>query len=408
VKVGFALYAFEVGGMETFLMRLGRYLMDVGVEVEYLVTGWEGKWHKLAQQQGIHLREFYHYAPLSSRISEFVKCVRREQYDVLFLNHSELGQAAIPFLPLRTAVVPILHNDSEEVYALGCRNASGWNAAIGPSAKIASELVRRVPTRPTFQIPYGVPMADDHRSPEARRPDSGIRLLYVGRLEDSQKGILLLPDILAGVLANGISTRLTIIGAGPDEAALAQRFHDLKIEEHVEHVGPVDPADAIWAMRNHDILLLPSNFEGLCIALLEAMMAGCVPVASYLSGVTTDAVVDGNSGMLVSPGSVSEFVHAVSELARDRVKLASMREQAVARATRKFSIEVMGEQYLRLIGLAADGGLRLKLPRMLMTGWDAQLIPPKELIPAPVRRFGRRVIRNTRRVLPTMARQFSE
>jgi glycosyltransferase involved in cell wall biosynthesis len=408
VKVGFALYAFEVGGMETFLMRLGRHLMDKGVEVEYLVTGWEGRLHGLVQEAGLTLREFYQYAPLSSRLSEFVRCVRRERYDVLFLNHSEVGQAAIPFLPLRTTVIPIFHNDARDIYALGCRNAGGWNAAIGPSTGIIAELARRVPNRPAFRIPYGVPMAVGRGSSEVSRFDGGIRLLYVGRIEEGQKGILLLPQILAGVIGNGIAARLTVIGSGPDEALLRQRFHDLGIEQHVEHVGPVEPADSLAAMRTHDILLLPSNFEGLCISLLEAMMSGCVPIASYLSGVTDDAVVDGIGGRLVSRGSVHEFVTAVSELARDQAKLASMREQAISQATRKFSIEVMGEQYLRLIGLAADGGFRLKLPRILLTGWDAQLIPPKEVIPASIRRFGRRAIRNTRRAFPALARQSSE
>jgi glycosyltransferase involved in cell wall biosynthesis len=56
-----------------------------------------------------------------------------------------------------------------------------------------------------------------------------------------------------------------------------------------------------------DIFLLPSRFEGLSLALLEAMAAGCVPIVSS-RGSMPSVVEDGHNGFLIEPGDIVQLV----------------------------------------------------------------------------------------------------
>ena len=109
------------------------------------------------------------------------------------------------------------------------------------------------------------------------------------------------------------------------------------------------PNDVPAAMASIDIFLLPSRFEGLPIALLEAMASGCVPVASHIRGVTDFIIEDGVSGLLCPLGSSECFAEAVLRLDRDRDLLARMSVAARRRIEEHFTVGQMVERYDRAL-----------------------------------------------------------
>ncbi|HVF31211.1 MAG TPA: glycosyltransferase, partial [Pyrinomonadaceae bacterium] len=104
----------------------------------------------------------------------------------------------------------------------------------------------------------------------------------------------------------GFKFRFTSYGVGPDaekflsamRAALGDRFH---------HGGVVSGTAKVRALSEADILLMPSKFEGLPLALLEAMAAGCVPVVSDRGSVAT-AIEDGRTGFLIEPVDLMQIL----------------------------------------------------------------------------------------------------
>jgi glycogen(starch) synthase len=160
-------------------------------------------------------------------------------------------------------------------------------------------------------IPSGVaaPSAGEPADPFPRVPRP--RVLFVGRLH-RQKGITTLVDAFARLRT---TARLVVVGDGPERAALlaAIRRHGLAGRVHL--VGFVPHRDVPAAMRHADVLALPSVYEELGTALLEAMQAGLPVVASRTGGIP-DAV--GDAGVLVPAGDAAALAAGVDGLLGDR------------------------------------------------------------------------------------------
>ena len=87
----------------------------------------------------------------------------------------------------------------------------------------------------------------------------------------------------------------------------------------------------------------PSLFEGLPLAVLEAMAAGKPVVATRIGG-TSEAVQDGVTGLLVPPADPAALVHAIGAVLGSPSLARRLTAAAQARVAQSFSVEVMTEQ----------------------------------------------------------------
>lgn len=95
---------------------------------------------------------------------------------------------------------------------------------------------------------------------------------YVGRLYDFQKNVFRLIDIFTCVLNKNKNACLLLIGDGPDKSGIEKIIKERKIEEHVKILGKRDDINIL--MMAMDVFLLPSNFEGLPVVVVEAQGSG--------------------------------------------------------------------------------------------------------------------------------------
>jgi glycosyltransferase involved in cell wall biosynthesis len=101
-------------------------------------------------------------------------------------------------------------------------------------------------------------------------------------------------------------------------------------------------------MADSDVFLLPSDYEGLLLSLLEAMANGAVPVVSDLpSGIRE--TISPDTGLLVNPSEIDGYASAILRLESDRNLLSEMSAAAIQLARRQFSCEAMVERWLRMI-----------------------------------------------------------
>jgi glycosyltransferase involved in cell wall biosynthesis len=380
--------------MEAVLLRLGQYLRRQGCEVEAITTIEPGEWFDRWSEFHIKadLVPGYRPSPLnplahSLRVGARLAAGR---YDVVILNHTRHAQAVLARLPENVIVIPVLHNDVEQIYEVGCANAEAWNVAVAVSPKVAATARQRVPHRPVVHIPSGVDLPAEAAWQKRQALGKRIELAFVGRLEQAQKGVLCLPDIYQACLDRGIDATLTIVGDGPDAEALQRKLSDRGLQDRTRRLKGLTPEQVYAVLLDAHVLLLPSQYEGLPIVLLESQACGCVPIASRLPGMTDAAVLDGETGLLVDVGDVAGFADAVATLYHDPARWSQLSRAGHDRVRRKFSVEVMGGAYLGLAADARKGQYPLPRPRRHRPPVDLSLFSWRDFLPDPLRRWGRR------------------
>jgi glycosyltransferase involved in cell wall biosynthesis len=373
----------EIGGVETFLFRLARCFQSVKYDVEIVATQYEGSWFYRAQQLGIPFVCLCE-ATSFSRARHAMKVGRylhNRGFDVCFLNHTREAQASIAMLTNGTVVIPIIHNDHEYIYAVGCANRNAWNVVVAVGRKVFLETRTLVAGKPVVEIPYGVelpPICLLDGKDFFSRP---LRIMYVGRLTHSQKGILCIPEILDRCRQKGIELSLCIVGDGPDYQALLDKAASLEVLDLIEMKGVLPPEEVYTEMLRNHVLLMPSFHEGLPIVLLEAMACGCVPIVSRLPGITDFVVDDCKNGLLIEIGNINAFVRAIENIYHDRLSLKSMSMASRLLVEKRFSVEIMAKAYIHLVNLANQGHFGDIQPRSNLSSLDPSLISLSDHLP---------------------------
>ncbi|MGH8984142.1 MAG: glycosyltransferase [Acidimicrobiia bacterium] len=131
------------------------------------------------------------------------------------------------------------------------------------------------------------------------------------------------------------SVRFCAVGQGPREQEIHELRHRLGLDELVTLTGYRE--DAVGVLAGADIFVLSSRFEGLPVALMEALALGLPVVATAVGGVP-EAVDHGVEGLLVPPGRPDRLADAIAELAGDPVRRKEMSDAARARSA-DFDIE---------------------------------------------------------------------
>lgn len=146
----------------------------------------------------------------------------------------------------------------------------------------------------------------------------------VGRLVAVKNHAALL-DRMPALLKAHPALQLVLIGDGPLRGTLARQAEVLGVTAHVHLLG--NRADVAELLPALDIFVLPSHSEGLSIALLEACRAGLPIVATDVGG-NAEVIRDGQTGLLVQPGSAPGLQAALLRLLAD----AALRQQLGAAA----------------------------------------------------------------------------
>ena len=220
-------------------------------------------------------------------------------------------------------------------------------------------------------------------------------MLYSGRLAHEQKGILFLPEILAGLRTQAVNATLTIVGEGPDAVELRDRLAQA-CEPGTFGVLPAQTSTEIYRLLlSHHVLLMPSFFEGLPIISLEAQACGCVPVGSNLPGVTNVAIEDGKTGFLCPIGDVPSFVDRCTHLANSHGLWHEMSQAGHHRIEREFTTDLMVSRYLELFERASKKHGLNPGGRSRHRGLDWSVYGWRGLVPNVLRRAARTLVHHT-------------
>jgi glycosyltransferase involved in cell wall biosynthesis len=365
-RVALLLESDGPGGAEVVVLNLAVELRARGCEVVPVVpahgVGWLGQRYREAGFAPIPLHES---APPDFRfLARLARLVRAQRIGVVHSHEFSMcvyGALACALTGVRH--VTTMHGNQTMTAAWRRRAALRWAFRRADAVVAVSEATKRqldhdlALSRERIRvIRNGVPVRqgkpDGIRRELALRPDE-LLVAAVGNL-DPRKAHIDLLRALAQLEREGLAAkwRLVIAGGrgGPEQAALETyaREHGLSGRVHI-WVGRSDVADLLSAAH---VFVMPSLWEGLPLALLEALVAGTATIASEVSGIP-EAVRDGEEGLLVPPANPPALAAALRRLLEDR----SLREKLAANGARKaraeFTIGAMTDAYLRLYSGAA-------------------------------------------------------
>jgi glycosyltransferase involved in cell wall biosynthesis len=143
--------------------------------------------------------------------------------------------------------------------------------------------------------------------------DREIHLIFVGRLAPIKQvhQFIAIVDAIGRIMPN---VRAAIVGDGPLMANMKAKAGRLGLTDNIEFLGRRKDVKA--TLDCSKIFVLTSKFEGLSIAMVEAMAAGTVPVVADV-GELGDLVIDGVNGYLVEPNRIDEYAKKIITLLQD-------------------------------------------------------------------------------------------
>jgi glycosyltransferase involved in cell wall biosynthesis len=180
-----------------------------------------------------------------------------------------------------------------------------------------------------------------HRQRVASRFGSPAELLvWVGRL-DRQKDPVLLLEAMRCLADARPSVHLLVVGDGTLRSDVERRIRELGLRERVTLLGSCAPGEIAELLQAADLFVLSSAYEGMPIAVLEALAVG-VPVVATDVGEIRSVVRDGVNGFL-APRSRRDLARCASE-ALDR--RAALRGEPCERSVKPYAAQrVLGEIY---------------------------------------------------------------
>lgn len=230
---------------------------------------------------------------------------------------------------------------------------SAGSVCVSEGVRRYSRDVGRLPPGRLWTIPNGVDPGPIDVAPAADRASLGLAVgdrvaLFVGRI-DAQKGVSTLLDAWRRALGDRPDWHLLVVGEGPERAALQRD------EPRIHWLGR--RGDVFGLLKVADMFVLPSLWEGMPNAVLEAMAAGLPVVGTRVEG-TAELVVEGETGWLVAPGDAAALAAALTLAADDPAARARLGAAGRVRVESVYTMKRVTQAYDRLwstlLGLPAE------------------------------------------------------
>lgn len=163
------------------------------------------------------------------------------------------------------------------------------------------------------------------------------QILFLGEIGE-RKGCFLIPDILERIKQSCPDARLVMAGSG-QTAQVKRAFAEKGLSGSVFFPGWVGKKKKQKLLKESEIFLFPTYYEGMPMAVLEAMSYGMGIVTTNVGGIPR-LIIPGRTGYLEVPGDIEKMAEDAVHLLQDESLCAKLGEQARERVAKRYSLEV--------------------------------------------------------------------
>lgn len=183
-------------------------------------------------------------------------------------------------------------------------------------------------------LPLGIDT--DLFSPQENTNTQAMHILCISNAQSKTKGLIYLLQALKALVKIYPAMRLTIVGKIPAQSLCGIYIKKHNLLPHIRNLSGINQEQLIHLYRIHQIVVIPSVYEGFCIPALEALSMGKAIIGTYTGGIPN---IVGNCGLLVSPGSANALVDKISFLLDNPKKIQELSKLARQRAITHFQWE---------------------------------------------------------------------
>lgn len=302
--------------------------------------------------QGIPYRIVPGWSHLATIIA-LVKIIRQIKPRV-FVAHGFSEHLWGRIAAIIAAVPVIIHveHNSKERYSLfrlwlAKRLANHTRWIVGVSEGVRNELIRLgFPPDKCIFVNNGIDLNIYRALPVGDYAERKNAVIMSARFA-KQKDHGTLIKAIALLKERGVNLELTLLGGGKKsvQERCVKLSQQLGVDDCVHFLGHVSQVPELLAQ--HKIAVLITHYEGMPLALVEAMAAGCAVVASRVVGVQ-ELVAEGATGLLVNPGDAQQLADVLQQLLLDDKRAAVLAQQARQYALAHLGIEQMSTAYKSL------------------------------------------------------------
>lgn len=282
---------------------------------------------------------YFELGTFSYRINVYIEMIKNNipKGSVLIPSDDEAIWAACASLAGEYIFLGVLHSDDEKYYELARSYGNYISAFIIVSHRIKNKLDS---DKPVEVIPCGIPLQKFDFTQKKKNT-----VVWIGRLEEHQKRV---SDIIpfAKKMAEAYPDwKLYVVGEGDQSDWLKEQLilNDLQNHLHLKGWGDAEYIRSI--LSECAVFLQTSNFEGMSVAVMEALASGCKILSSRVSGIEDQEDLEESAGIVaVYPiGAIENAFEQFKMLIQNQSP--DMGEKAYQLAKKNYSIQTCFSKY---------------------------------------------------------------
>lgn len=307
---------------------------------------------------------------------------------ILFMAYDFLANSVAPALSENVGIVSWVQADDNDYYEQAYRLGRYCNAVICVSELLRDRVRELNPVigERTHVIHNSSVRQGDVARRRARRGEK-LRLIYTGRLVQYQKRVLDFVELAQALDRAQVPYEITLVGtfnAHDDTEAEFARLAAAHLDDgRIKLPGRMQRDEILKALTSQDLFVLLSDFEGLPLALVEAMARGCVPVTAAMPSGIPEVVVSGENGYIVESRDYDEWAKLLGDLWKDPDAQAQLSRNARRTISEGFTVERVGGQFDQLFRQVAKEINSGSYQRPVSLNWGGERSHAGDVLPSP-------------------------
>ncbi len=309
---------------------------------------------------------------VADQVKALLSIVKKEAIQVVVANLVIPAFYATRYLKnAQIPVIGVMHSNDDFYKGVIAKFIHGEPQDQLTASVAVSHFINDVSqSRPTstklLVIPCGTPMPTQR---SIRLTDSPLKVIYAGRLEIAQKQILKLTDAFIAASLTLPKVQFSIYGDGSQADELCCRLDQNKSHQ-VIYKGATAPSEMLYHFAQHHVFTIMSDYEGMPVALMEAMACGVVPVCLAERSGVNEIIEHGVNGFVVKDREADYQKH-LQLLLEDTVLWQKLSNNAIKTISDRYSTELTHQKWYNLLrSVSTTEATKVKIPRRVQLTGD--------------------------------------